>query len=196
MFIVQTKIFKVQTAIILATMCKSTNSNDQVAPAPNKQQKHPLRDDCGDLLTRPQQTHVRAADRRTNAQGEARARTGHHDNSLGVLRATRTHDHVYVTVALYREAGRAQHSTRRRYRRHWHCTGGWRRGKRARTLPHARAPHPLIVINWRAGSPAARVMPPVLSPHFVSFLVVYNSNEYSYYNKYRPYGQVSDQMWS
>lgn len=116
--IIQTTIFQVQTEIILATMCKSTNSNDQIAPAPNKQQKHPQRDDCGDLLTRPKQTHVRAADRRTHAQGEARARTGHHDSSLDVLRATRTHDHVYVTVALYRGAGRAQYSTRRRYRRH------------------------------------------------------------------------------
>lgn len=106
MFIIQTTIFKVQTKIILATMCKSTNSNDQVAPAPNKQQKHPLRDHCGDLLTRPKQTHVRAADRRTHAQGEARARTGHHNDSLDVLRATRTHDHVYVTVALYREGAR------------------------------------------------------------------------------------------
>lgn len=75
MFIIQRKNFKVQTEIILATMCKSTNSNDQIAPAPNKQQKHPLRDHYVVTYLRDQNKHmsVPLTDARTHRDKHGRA---------------------------------------------------------------------------------------------------------------------------
>lgn len=157
----------IQTNYTGQLMCKSTNLNDQVAPAPNKQQKHPLRGTTVVTYLRDQNKHmsVPLTDARTHREKHGRApdTTTTHWTSSG------RHEHTTMfTLLLLCTVRQGAHSTR-----HGGGTddtdtvlaaGG---GASARTLPHARAPHPLIVINWRAGSPAARVMPPLLSPHFV-----------------------------